>query len=753
MPSSKPAAQLSEPDRLRPYIFHGVHLAPQGSHAVGDCPFCGKEGKFSLHLADGLWRCWVCGSGTVAGGGNGLVFIRLIHEHAAAAILAQRNGKPHVFHQSVAADRRLLSPDTVAAWGVVPAWDGTWLVPGYGTDGVLDQVYRRIKALKKGKWIWELRPTPGIWTEGKVHALHLTVKDFDPSRPNMIVCEGPWDGMALWEVGRRDDTNIVAIPGCNVWRDEWTKMCEGKHVTIMFDSDHPLTVGSKSLRAGYDGVVRVAKRLSGSAASVRWLRWGPDGFDPERPSGWDVRDHLTSDQAPLEVRRSYLADLMNKLEDAPREWFNPSTPMVNGHARHGGSTESLPCETWVSCEAAWREALEWRQDLGDALAVMLAVCASTQQAGNQLFLDLIGSPGSAKTTLAKGLLVSGHCIHLENATKLISGYKKPGDEGADCSFLARANGKTWVTCEFDVLASSPQYRDLMGKVRRIFDGETSATYGNSDVDKVYAALRTPWIRAGTHKMVDHDQSQLGDRFLRFYLNDPSDVDKRLITMRALRLERSALVETANASSGSVTDPQTRMAHSLTGGYVDWLRANAEAKLGELEVSEEAEMYCADLAELSADLRARPTWEDARKSPTEAADGKELPTRLARQNIRLASCLAVVLNKRSVDQDVLRIVKKVALDTASGHSLNIVQWLCSPDPRSDYHLYQEDGGLGEGQLRSWTGMPPERLTKYLLFLKKIGVVEWRGEGQSKGAWFLTDRVYTTYLRIVGGLGGQ
>lgn len=711
---------------------------------MGDCLFCGRDGKFSVDVATGLWRCFTCGAGTAAGGGNGLVFTRLVHEYAVAALRAH----PGTFAASVAADRGLADPGTVAAWGVAPAAGGTWLVPGYGPDGCLDQVYRRTRVQDKGEWSWRLLPTPGIWPDGKVHSLHLPSGDFDPHRPDVVVCEGPWDAMVLWEVmrslpGAHGNVNVVAVPGCNVWRDDWTQMCRGKHVVLLYDSDYPREyVPGKVSRAGYDGMQRVAKRLSGAAASVRYVRWGPDGFDPDRPSGWDVRDHLRSGPD----RATMLEDLLSKVEGAPREWFNPSVPMSNGHAAR--SSEAIACSTLAECEAAWRNALEWRQDLSDALAVLLAVCASTQQSGNQLFLDLIGSPGSAKTTLCKGLLVSSMCIHLENATKLISGYKKPGDDGADCSFIARANGKTWITCEFDVMASSPQYRDLMGKVRRIFDGETSATYGNSDEDRIYAALRTPWIRAGTHKMVDHDQSQLGDRFLRFYIGDPTDADRRTITMRAIRAERSALVETANATSGSVVDPDTRLAHCLTGGYVDWLRANVEEKLSILDVPESAEEYCADLAELCADLRARPAWEDPRKSPAEATDGKELPTRLARQNIRLASCLAVVMNRASVDRDVLRIVRKVALDTASGHSLNIVQWLCRPNPKADNRPYQECGGLMDGILSSWSGMPKERLSKYMLFLSKINVVEWREIRQSLGSWVLTDRVYELYSRIMG-----
>lgn len=1046
MPVARSAPITEADNRLRPYAFHGVHLSTGTTHALGDCPFCTREAKFCVDLASGLWRCLVCGTGTERGGGNGLVFTRLIHETASQANVATGNE----FLAAVAADRRLLSANTVAAWGVCPARDGTWLVPGYAADGRLDQVYRRIRILEKGEWVWRLLPTPGIWPEGKSHALHLPANDFNPTCETLYVCysddteiltrrgwtnfqnlsdddevaawdtsgtiryeiprarqrfaysgemvriksdwcdllvtpdhripakcvqaksvrvrlakdmksnlqmpvcgtidepsndypseaearlivafvadgcirrgnqiefgfckdrkkkrfeellaatgvpfqvasygyylidrrdapflmkwcpdkswtelaltwplsirqavleelqhwdgdttgnsiryftsksteadiisrmavlsgwssqvrqgqgreshhsdeftvsilpkswrvftsdptreqyngmvycvtvstgfvvvrrrgkaivsgncEGPWDGMALWEVAKGSSCQVIAVPGCNVWRDEWTELCRGKNVVLLFDSDHPrqYTAGGRESRAGYDGMVRVAKRLSGSAATVRWLKWGPDGYDPSKPSGWDVRDELSSSTD----RKTALEGLLAKVEDAPREWFNPSVVVaVNGH-NHVASVESLPCHTWAECEESWDVskggALRWRQDLSDALAVLLAVCASTQQAGNQLFLDLIGSPGSAKTTLCRGLLVSSHCVHLENATKLISGYKKPGEHDKDCSFLARANNKTWITCEFDVLASSPQYRDLMGKVRRIFDGETSATYGNSDEDRIYSALRTPWIRAGTLKMVDHDQSQLGDRFLRFYISDPDNLEKRAITKSAVKSERAALVESTNASSGSILDPKTRRAHALTGGYVDWLRTNIEEELAKVDVPEYAEDFCIDLAELSADLRARPIWNERYKTPTEADECKELPTRLARQFIRISTCLAVVLNKSSVDSAVLRIVRKVALDTASGNSLKMVQWLCSHNPRVEGQLYQETGGLMAGILENWTGMEKERLHQYLAFLCKIDVLERQEIPQKGSAWKLTDRVYDLYLRIM------
>lgn len=744
-------------DRLRPYVFHGVQLSSRsvmGGQATGDCPFCGRDGKFTVEVATGQWRCFVCASGNRNGGGNGLVFTRLIHEQVSAST-AQNAAKFTTFAQ----DRRLLSPTTLASWGVCVDPGGTWLVPGYNPEGRLDQVYRRKHILDRGEWVWRLLPTPGIWPDGKVHALHLPTGDFDPSRPNIVICEGPWDAMVLWEVWDRTpgDTNIIAVPGCNVWREEWTQLCRGKNVTLLYDSDHPREVvpgSGRVWRAGYDGMVRVAKRLSGAAASVRWLRWGPEGYDPDRASGYDVRDHLTRTgkpgderQVPQRGRIVLLDDLRAKVEDAPAEWFlAAATHSLNGSAGHGQSLEALACSDWKTCEDAWKTAMLWRDEMSDAMSVLLSICASTAQAGNQLFLDLIGSPGSAKTTMCRGLLVSSSCVHVENISKILSGFKKPGEGDKDCSFLARANGKTWVTCEFDTLATLPQYHELMGKIRRIFDGETSATYGNDDRDRVYTALRTPWIRAGTPKMMDHDQSQLGDRFLRFIIGDPERQEKRNIALAALRSERAAMLQQSNSLSGSILDEKTQRAHALTGGYVDWLRANIEERIGLLTIPEYADEHCVDLAELSADLRARPTDD---KKRVESYDVRELPTRLARQNIRLASCLAVALNKSSVDAEVLRVVRKVALDTASGNSLNIVKWLCCPNPKAGYKPYQETGGIAEAALTTWCSMVPERMTKYLSFLRKIDVLEPHHVNRTLTMWRLTDRVYTLYQRILKG----
>jgi hypothetical protein len=293
----------------------------------------------------------------------------------------------------------------------------------------------------------------------------------------------------------------------------------------------------------------------------------------------------------------------------------------------------------------------------------------------------------------------------------------------------------------------------MGKIRRVFDGETSATYGNSNEDRIYQALRTPWIRAGTWKMMQQDQSQLGDRFIRIIINDPNEQEKRDIMRSAIRSEMDAMVETSNGTAGGIMDNRTRKAYSLMGGYIDWLRANIEDKIREVRdnVTEWHEDVCMDLAELSADMRARPTIIGKYKKETYELEGhKELPTRLGRQNMRLASHLAVVLNKKKIDGEVLKIVRKVALDTANGHSMNILNWLCSNNPAKDGTNYQESGGIAEITLRGWCHLTQERMEHYLMFLRKIDVLELHRPKTGGTKWRLTDRVYNLYLGLMGEL---
>ena len=112
------------PEKLRPYIFHGLDLDWESGEEqlTTDCPFCDREGHFSINRSTGKWRCRSCGQGNEKQGGNAIVFIRMLWQQSDEATKA---------YQPLATERRL-QPDTLMYWGVCRSTlTGDWLVPGY----------------------------------------------------------------------------------------------------------------------------------------------------------------------------------------------------------------------------------------------------------------------------------------------------------------------------------------------------------------------------------------------------------------------------------------------------------------------------------------------------------------------------------------------------------------------------------------------------------------------------------------------
>lgn len=427
----------------------------------------------------------------------------------------------------------------------------------------------------------------------------------------------------------------------------------------------------------------------------------------------------------LRQRVQRLSELFARVQPVPDEWLEEGKKTRD-------RIEPLPCGKWDELEAAWMSCQRWRQSLGDMLSTMLAVACSTSQTGNQLHLLVIAAAGSMKTTLADAMLTSHKCIVVENITGFYSGVVS--DDGRDLSFLARANHLTWITPEGDVLVNSPQFQDLMAQARRIFDGKGSAKYKNSDDDKHFEGLRTPWVICGTPFMIDYwDQSRLGDRFLRVTLDEPVQDERRQIVLAAMRNEWSAVAEHSNGTSGGV-EAKLRRAYAMTGGYVEWLRENV-ARIDRVEIDDSNIERIADMAEFAADMRAKPNT-DPRK--LECHDSKELPTRLGRQLVRLARCMAVVLNRWSVDSEVMRRVHKVALDTSRGRTLDVLKWFRCVDT-STGRTFQDSSGIMAVQLSRWATFRSEvECLAYLNFLLKIGVLVHVEAPHSHGHWKMSPR---------------
>lgn len=709
-------ATSKSPEALKPYIFHGLELEYSGSdkEAIGDCCFCGKEGKFSVSIKKGTWRCLTCGES-----GNQYTFLEMLWAEGVDTNL-----------DDLAEDRGL-EVTTLEAWGVSKSvLTGQWLVPGYNTQGEIRQLYRY--ATMKGG-VKKLLATPTITHQ--VHGVNL----YKPDKQVLYLCEGPWDAMKLWEVlsstkergGKFVRTksdrgtlikgaNVLAVPGCSTFHDSWKGLFLGKKVYIVYDNDYPKKHNGKMLPpAGYKGVQRVSGVLGTSTRETGFLKWGEEGYDEDLPDGTDVRDYLNG--------KRNLKSFLDKLEEVPEEW--KQDPDEQKRALY-----PIDCKRWTIVNNQWKKALTWSFGFDTALSVMLASIVSTDISGDQLWVKIIGPASCAKSTLCEGVSISRNFVLAKSTIRgFHSGFKSDRDGSEDNSLINQVAGKTLVTKDGDTLLQSPNLGQILSEARDVYD-RTSRTHYRNKMSKEYSGINMTWILCGTSSLRSIDSSELGERFLDCVIMDRIDDDYEDEVLRTVvRREDDNMSNKGKEDSKFLTK-----AMQLTGGYIEYLRKHDEELLANLKPTpEEHQTLLMRIGKFVSYMRARPS--DLQK---ESAD-REFGARLASQHTRLAKCLAVVLNRKTVDQVVMKRVVKVALDTARGVTFSI----CS--------LLREEGSGGSdvSYLTAMTGQSDGDIRRLLKFLIQIGAVELFSEDRSKQGlrpkkkWRLTSKFVTLWNDVV------
>ena len=189
-----------------------------------------------------------------------------------------------------------------------------WYCPGFNESGIVRNMYRYARLSSSGKM--GLMGTTGMGQQ--MYGVNL----YDARKPHLILTEGVWDAMALWEVFRQcrwnDENglvhtasnkqnllataNIVGLPGCTTFLPKWGKLLAGKIVTFMFDNDldrkHKETgkdLKSEAL-AGIRRVLDIVGGTNSQPKEVHYLKWGDerDYFSNDLPHGFDVRDSIQS---------------------------------------------------------------------------------------------------------------------------------------------------------------------------------------------------------------------------------------------------------------------------------------------------------------------------------------------------------------------------------------------------------------------------------------------------------------------------
>jgi hypothetical protein len=420
-----------------------------------------------------------------------------------------------------------------------------------------------------------------------------------------------------------------------------------------------------------------------------------------------------------------VSSLLEKIKAVPVEWLEkPAEDKVSD------KLSLIPCSSYSVLIASWKKAMCWTEGLECALSVMFASILSTKSIGDQLWIKIIGPASCGKTTLCEAISVNyKYVIALSTIRGFHSGYRTA--DGEDNSLIAKSRDKTLVTKDGDTLLQSSNLGKILSEARDIYDRVGRAHYLNT-VSNDYTGINMTWILCGTSSLKSIDQSELGERFLDCVIMEQidDDLEDEVLRRVATRTVRNLSYE-SNGEPESQYDEELIKAMQLTGGYVGHLRDNATQLLSNVTLPKEHSIKCIHLGKFVAYLRARPSIRQ------EEVVEREFGARLVSQIIRLTMCLAVVMNKRIVDEEVMKRAIKVARDTCAGHTLDITKVL--------YRSGQK--GRTVRALSLETGYVEVNTKRMLRFLSRIGVVE-RFNARPKGkavrvCWRLTSKLYKLY----------
>lgn len=675
------------PELLRPYLTHGVSINEDPEKAKGDCPFCGSSNKFGVITATGQFNCFICHQS-----GNIYTFMNLLHEQALGCT-------PGEGYQQLATQRQH-SVEGLKRFGLArnPLND-EWFTPGYNTQGKLNNLYRIIPVggptPRGGRRKYQILSTPGC----KVGLFGKGLINSDCTE--IYAAEGLWDGIALWEYHNEyapanpaPPIGIMACPGSGNFQPEWFALCNGKALNLCFDNDHPKLddhgqvrlIKGQPIQPGWDGMQRIHSLVlkqppdKPRPSTLKMLNWSAysnsergikpcstPGHHANLPDGFDLRDLIRTEASDAWAT---LCGLLAPITlDPPPEKSGTAAakPAVI-------KTKPVACYSFNDLCGHYDKNLHFTQELRDTLAVMLSVVFSTTLPEEQLWFRIIGPPGSGKSTLAEAISAAREYVKpVSLMTGFHSGYVDYDDRGrrkTDASPLLKLMNMCLIWKDADTLINSTSCDRVMGEARDLFDGTSRSQYRNKAGDE-FEGLRMSWMLCGTNSLRALNRTFLGERFLDCeiigHTTDTSPFVKRAIsnTYTALAGAFAAPVNGELDDDHLKPDRLMRL-KQVTYGFIQHLKTTPPVIP---TMSSEVERMIEAHGNYLVFMRARIERDGIELAYRPVL---ELPTRLASQTVKLAFCLAIILGKPSIDDEVLRIVKKVVHNSAVGFHQEIAK---------------------------------------------------------------------------------
>lgn len=458
---------------LKGFEQHGVRFlmgneveSEKGNQKIGTCPFCGRVNRFYVNMETSLWDCKSCSRS-----GNFNQFL----EQRSAVYQEQCRGKVI----SDLAINRGLKPQTLQEWGI--GWSGIFYsVPVTGNP------LRRMTDLRRYSMNKKALATAGSKLSFICPKL-LTGSD------RVWLCEGEWDGMALYEtlraLGINDD--VFAAPGAGNIPVKLAELFYDKDLIVCYDNDE----------AGMRGAERVCKQAKGVVKSIKFIHW-PKGLQ----EGFDVRDYYHGNS---NKPKDTYDGLLGMLKNIPPSISGNQSTAVSGGDQLGG--EGVPAEEVYEAYKKW---LYLKST--EPIDILFGTLFANRLQGDPLWLFLVAPPGGMKTELLMSLSQAPKIYMTTSLTPhaLISGAVFPG--GSDPSLIPKLNKKVMVIKDFTTILQLPTIArsEIFGALRDAFDGETSKDFGT--VVRRYKSLFG--IIAGVTPVIEslsNENVGLGERFIKY----------------------------------------------------------------------------------------------------------------------------------------------------------------------------------------------------------------------------------------------
>jgi len=578
----------------------------------GDCLICGGKKKVWVNTDKQLFDCKVCGAT-----GNVYSFYKLFHAACAAK-------PPGLADWLKLSESRGIPKYVLEKFGLVRR-KSEWYLPirGY-TGNIVDLRRYALNKLLSAKGS-EL----SLWNADSLK---------DLKKPTTVWwCEGEWDGMAVWwfleKLNMLDDNVVVAVPGAVTLKPAWMDWIKGHHVIALYDNDE----------AGIKGERKVAERFKGIAKSVKYVHW-----PASKPNGYDARDYITQGFANNETPENLLAALKVIIKNSCR--FD----MREGAGEAAEALSSADAINFEGLLAAFEKRMKMTTDLRQALHICAAVCLSIDIPGDPIWLYLVGAPGFGKTMILGSTADSERCVLRSTVTahSFVSGWR--GEGANDPSLIPKLVGKTFVCKDFTEILTMPKIAqdEVFSTLRGAYDGVVQKTFGNG-VTREYKDCRFALLAGVTHSINGHKQSSMGERFLKFQMR---------------RMEGKQTEDVIDAAIASVGNEATTEAE-LRDAFTKFL-------LNKIDIenlptfADRLKNRLRGLVQLIAFLRAQ-VERNERTNNVIFRPEPEAGTRLAKQLTKLGMCLAVVKREDTITEETYNLLERVALDTAVGFHLDIV----------------------------------------------------------------------------------